>query len=103
MDRWSAAWAAKDVDTYLRFYATGFQPGQNRSRAQWEEHRRRMLGKPGSIGLELVAPKYERAGEVVSVTFTQRYKSDDFSDVARKRVDWVKDGERWRILREQSL
>ena len=42
-------------------------------------------------------------GEVVRVSFEQRYQSGNYSDVVNKQLEWVKDGGDWKIRREAQL
>jgi len=37
------------------------------------------------------------------VTFRQTYESDRYGDVTRKRLDLVRESEKWLIKRERSI
>ena len=102
LNKWQAAWASKDVESYLGFYAIGFAPVQM-GRAGWEADRRVKLAKPGPIQLNIVEPSFEMERGVVKVNFTQEYSSSNFRDKTRKRLDWVQEGGEWRIQREATL
>ena len=58
----------------------------------WEADRRVKLDKKGDIRVQLNTPTYKVEGEVVSVTFEQRYQSGNYSDTGRKQLEWVKEG-----------
>lgn len=100
LESWRQAWEGKDANRYLAFYARDFEPADKRSRVAWEAERRSKLGKKGEIRVRIVNPAYARAANVVSVVFEQHYSSSNFSDKMRKQIDWVRDGEQWRIRRE---
>ena len=102
LNKWQAAWASKDVESYLGFYAMGFAPVQM-GRTSWEADRRVKLAKPGPIQLNIVEPSFEMLRGVVKVNFTQEYSSSNFRDKTRKRLDWVQEGGEWRIQREATL
>ena len=102
LNKWQAAWASKDVESYLGFYALGFAPVQM-GRKGWEADRRVKLAKPGPIQLNIVEPSFEMERGVVKVNFTQEYSSSNFRDKTRKRLDWVQEGGEWRIQREATL
>lgn len=100
LEAWRQAWEGKDANRYLAFYARDFEPADKRSRVAWEAERRSKLDKKGEIRVRIVNPAYSRTADVVSVVFEQHYSSSNFSDKMRKQIDWVRDGEQWRIHRE---
>lgn len=57
----------------------------------------------GEIKVVLGAPSFKLEGEVVRVSFEQRYQSGNYSDVVNKQLEWVKDGGDWKIRREAQL
>lgn len=103
LQAWEDAWEAKDAGRYLGVYATDFKPEKHRNRDEWVADRRKKLDKPGSIQIELETPNFEVEGDVVKVTFTQRYSSSNYKDATRKQLEWVKEGGEWRIRRETTL
>ncbi len=103
LQAWESAWEAKDAGRYLGVYATDFKPEKHRNRDEWAADRRKKLDKPGSIQIDLETPNFEVAGDVVKVTFTQRYSSSNYKDETRKQLEWVKEGGEWRIRRETTL
>jgi tetratricopeptide (TPR) repeat protein len=102
LGKWQAAWAGKEVDTYLGFYAKSFTPSKL-NRAAWQADRLVKLSKPGPIQVNIVEPSFELERGVLKVTFTQEYTSSNFRDRSRKRIDWVQEGAEWRIQREVTL
>ncbi len=103
LQAWESAWEAKDADRYLGVYAADFKPEKHRNRDEWVADRRKKLDKPGSIQIELDTPNFAVAGDVVKVTFTQRYSSSNYKDETRKQLEWVKEAGEWRIRRETTL
>ena len=78
-------------------------PADKRARSAWEADRRSKLDKKGEIKVQVTAPSIKAEGEVVSVIFEQRYQSGNYSDAARKQLEWVRDGGEWKIRREQQI
>lgn len=102
MNEWMRAWAAKDADSYLAFYAPDFEPG-GLSLAKWREQRRSRLAKPGEISVQATSLRWHMSDARTAVAhFVQNYRSADFSDTMRKQVVWRDVGGRWLILREQA-
>jgi hypothetical protein len=102
MNEWMRAWAAKDTDSYLAFYAPDFEPS-GLSLAKWREQRRSRLGKPGEISVQATSLRWHMSDARTAVAhFVQNYRSADFSDTMRKQVVWRDVGGRWLILREQA-
>lgn len=103
LEAWRQAWEAKDSARYLAFYGSTFVPAGNKPRAAWETDRRAKLDKKGEIKVVVGAPSFKLEGEVVRVSFEQRYQSGNYSDVVNKQLEWVKDGGDWKIRREAQL
>jgi murein L,D-transpeptidase YafK len=100
LEAWRQAWEAKDANRYLAFYGADFVPADKRARSAWEADRRLKLDKKGDIRVQVDAPSFKLEGNVVVVSFEQRYQSGNYSDAGRKRLEWVKDGSDWKIRRE---
>lgn len=103
LEAWRAAWEARDVERYLSFYASGFTPADKRPRAAWEADRRSKLARKDEIRIELDSPSFQREGEGVKVRFEQRYSAGPLRDRSRKELEWVPDGQEWKIRREIQL
>jgi MSHA biogenesis protein MshM len=101
--QWAAAWSAKDFDAYLSFYAKNFTSSDHPSRDAWVDFRRPRVLKEGPIDVQLAEIKVRPAsGDQVRVDFEQRYASATLNVVSPKTLVWIKEGNDWKILREQS-
>lgn len=101
---WAAAWSAKDFPRYRGFYAKSFTPEDAVPLQQWSSERAVRLGNPGTISVDVsnlmvATPSTNKA----TTEFKQTYASPNYSDVVNKRMDWVREGDRWKIQREQVL
>lgn len=98
---WAKAWSGKDVEGYLGFYAENFEHG-TKSRKAWETERRSRLAAPANISVTLSDIRVNFISEnEAQVRFRQEYASNKFKDVGRKVLTLVRQGNSWRIQKEQ--
>jgi adhesin transport system outer membrane protein len=99
---WAAAWSAKDLTRYYAFYSPEFGPIQA-DRAKWQAERRRMLGKPGEISVQVANVQATAVSATqIETRFDQTYRSINFSDTMRKTITWaLRDGQ-WLITAESG-
>ncbi len=100
-EAWRADWESRDAGRYLSHYASRFR-SEDQNLAQWSEHKRKVnAGKSWiKVGVSRVSMlQYPRENFVV-VGFDQDYRSNNLSNVMRKRQYWIREDGRWRILYE---
>jgi len=101
---WAAAWSSKDFPRYRGYYAKDFAPENGQSLEQWASERAVRLGKHGDISVGINDLKVDTTNPDKAITeFSQSYASANYSDVVPKRMEWVREGNRWKIQREQVL
>ena len=100
-DSWRADWAGKNVDGYLSHYADSFMPNKS-GRASWEQSRKRMLSKPEWIKVDADDVNVVVNGSKAYVEFTQRYASNLYKDVSKKRLDLIMESGAWKITKESN-
>ncbi|MDX1431734.1 MAG: hypothetical protein R3286_04730, partial [Gammaproteobacteria bacterium] len=101
---WARAWAAQNVDDYLAFYDSAFEPSSGLSRAHWEIQRRTRVTGPDFIEVRLDDLDVDLLdADHASVVFSQHYRSDSYRDVVRKTMTLVRDGAAWKITSETAL
>ncbi len=104
VDQWAADWSNQDVDRYLAHYSDQFRVPGRQSRNKWQTLRRSRLERPAFINVSILFEKLEIVGtDLAEVTFRQTYESDRYGDVTRKRLDLVRESEKWLIKRERSI
>jgi len=103
VNAWAKAWASKDVDAYLAFYAKDFQTPRGEARADWEKTRRQRVSAPKSINVTVDGPKVSLSGDgQARVTFRQGYSSDVLKGAyATKTLVLAKFDGRWLIRQER--
>ena len=101
---WAQAWSDQDVDRYLTFYASNFNPADGTNRSQWAAVRRVRLRKPGFIRIGIDTPKIElQANQRVRATFVQSYQSDSYGDRVRKTLLLAMKAGEWKIIGEATI
>jgi murein L,D-transpeptidase YafK len=102
-DAWRADWESRDTAKYLGHYAAKFNSGDE-DLAAWSSHKRKV--NAGKTWIKVATTRvsmlqYPRERFVV-VSFDQDYRSNNLSNVMRKRQYWAKESGAWRILYEGS-
>ncbi len=99
---WAAAWEAKDVTTYMSFYAPGFTSDQGNADA-WKAKRRVLVGKPGNISLKIEDIQTRTlAADRVETSFKQTYRSAEDNNVSTKTLTWQQINGQWFIVKESN-
>jgi adhesin transport system outer membrane protein len=101
VEKWIAAWNGKDINGYFNAYSDNFVPAQGLSRSQWENLRKKRVGKQGGISTILKNITPARCdGKATEVSFTQEYGSDDYRDTVEKTLSMEYVNGAWKILKE---
>jgi len=102
VNQWAKAWSENDIPGYLSHYATDFKTPNGEPRANWEAQRKARIAKPRKIQVDVESPKvvFNDSGRV-TVTFRQRYRSDDLNIASHKTLVLVRAGDRWLIQQER--
>jgi ketosteroid isomerase-like protein len=97
---WAAAWASRDVKTYLSFYGKSFEPPGGLSRAAWEEERRQRISSKSTISVKLDNINVSVSGPKAIAKFRQDYKANGLAVSSRKTIELQKAGDKWLIVKE---
>jgi murein L,D-transpeptidase YafK len=104
LEQWRADWESRDTERYLSHYSPNFS-ANGETLAAWSRHKRQVnVGKTWiKLGVRNVSV-FRNPGkeELVVVTFDQDYRSNNLSNVMRKRQYWTREDGRWRIVYEGS-
>ncbi|WP_083518272.1 TolC family outer membrane protein [Dechloromonas denitrificans] len=104
VNAWAAAWAAKNYNDYLAFYAPSFTPDGGLSREDWAQLRRSRIATRDNIGVELHDIKIRLDGpDRAFAEFRQVYQSNQYKDTTQKSLELIKVGGKWLINRESSV
>lgn len=98
---WAQAWSRRNIEDYLAFYASGFEPGKRLTREQWRARRRQRLAALSFV--EVTISDFQisiLSADRATVRFVQDYRSDTLNDFGFKTLNLVREGGSWKILRE---
>ena len=100
---WVKAWADRQVDAYLAFYAPGFELPAGQDRAVWAAERRESMTRPAWIKVRADQLKTSVDGDKAQARFFQVYVvAPGTVELTQKTMRWIWFDGRWQILQEQS-
>ncbi len=97
--QWMAAWQAKNLKTYMTYYAAGFR-GDGKNRTQWRQRKAYLNKVYKKIQVRAANLRIKVKGNRAEVSFVQHYSSDWHKDVGKKTMVWQLHKGRWQIVRE---
>lgn len=97
---WADAWSRKDMGDYFAAYAKDFDGGKTRK--AWEQERRERITGKRSISVKISGLKVSVNGNKATAQFRQEYKADNLSVSSGKRLDLVRNGGNWVIVKEST-
>ncbi|MCP3951241.1 MAG: serine hydrolase [Desulfobacterales bacterium] len=103
VESWAGAWRQRKIKTYLAHYSRKFKPSGKISLVNWKKLRHQRLIEPTFIKLDIGDIEHKAKGShQASVTFTQKYQSNTYSDQVKKTFSLQWDSNGWKILEETS-
>lgn len=102
IEAWRKDWESRDVERYLAHYSRSFRNSDG-DYAQWAQQKRLVAASKSWVKIELgKLSVFRNPGkeDMIVVTFEQDYRSNNLSNVLKKRQYWVKEGGRWKIIYE---
>lgn len=102
IENWRKDWESIDSNKYLRHYSKSFKaPGQDYS--SWESQKRAVNAGKSWVKVKLSDVSifgYPGDENLMVVTFTQDYSSNNLKNQMRKRQYWKLENHEWRIVYE---
>lgn len=102
IEAWRKDWESRDVDRYLAHYSRSFRNNEG-DYGQWAQQKRLVAAGKSWVKVDLSKLSVFRnpgKQDMIVVTFEQDYRSNNLSNVLKKRQYWVKEGGRWKIIYE---
>lgn len=102
IERWRTDWESRDADRYLSHYSRSFSTGTMGIDA-WARQKRSVNGAKQwiKVGLDDMSLFLYPGQQPLAVsTFTQDYRSNNLTNVMKKRVYWIREGTEWKIIHE---
>lgn len=106
LEQWRKDWESRDARAYLQHYSEDYY-GLGMDYATWFEHKSRVNPSKRYIDVDLSDTSmylYPGETDLLVVTFTQDYDSDNFRRTFRKRQFWRKEDDgQWRVIYEGNI
>ncbi len=100
---WAQAWSEKDIAAYTEFYSSQHSAKFD-THAQWLDHRRQRILRPGTIQVEVSDIQIKWRSETRAIIdFKQAFDSPRYSDRVIKRLGFDRIGSQWKITEERVL
>ena len=102
IEDWRKDWESRDVDRYLAHYSKNFRNSEG-GYEQWARQKRLVSASKNWVKVDLGKLSVFRSPgkqDLIVVTFEQDYRSNNLSNVLKKRQYWIKEGGRWKIVYE---
>lgn len=100
LQAWASAWSKKDLNAYFAAYSRDFNGGK--SRKAWEQERRERIQGKRNISVKLSKINVSINGNKATARFRQDYKADSLDISSGKRVELVRTGGEWVIVKESA-
>ncbi len=97
---WKSAWEGKDLDQYISFYHPA-QRFSGLSINKFKERKKYIFKKAGKIALSISDLCVKKKRDKIITEFTQYYHVKNRLDVGKKKLTWVKQRNKWKIISEQ--
>ena len=102
IEAWRKDWESRDVDRYLSHYSRSFRNNEG-DFSLWSRQKHQVAASKSWVKVELSKLSVFRnpgKEDMIVVTFEQDYRSNNLSNVLKKRQYWIKEGGRWKIIYE---
>lgn len=100
---WASYWSSKDFASYVAAYNDDYK-GNKASHKAWVDYRRSRVLKPGLVRVDINAVQLRQlTSQTAVVDFDQSYRSSNYQDSVRKRINLIKTRDGWKIARERTL
>lgn len=104
VDHWRHSWEAIDTQAYLAYYAPDFVSDNGRDKQAFAAYKKKLNQTKTDISVDLSDLsifRYPGEDDMVKVTFTQNYDSNNYHSKDRKAQYWQRsDDGQWRIVLE---
>ena len=93
IEAWKSAWESLDIPRYAKFYSKEFHT-ETKNLGAWLQHKTRVNAAKQFIDIDLTGLSilgYPGEDNLVVVSFTQDYRSSNFSSLVDKRQYWKRE------------
>lgn len=102
MKIWESAWENRDLEVYLNTYSINFKYPNNMLKKQWEQYRADRILNKKEIIITISKINYKINKNVVTASFIQNYKSNNYNNSSQKTLVFQYESNHWVILEEYT-
>ncbi len=102
MKIWESAWENRDLEVYLNTYSINFKYPNNMLKKQWEQYRADRILNKKEIIITISNINYKINKDVVTASFIQNYKSNNYNNSSQKTLVFQYESNHWVILEEYT-
>ncbi|MGE4596616.1 MAG: hypothetical protein AAEA78_01405 [Methylophilaceae bacterium] len=102
MKIWESAWENRDLEVYLNTYSINFKYPNNMLKKQWEQYRADRILNKKEIIITISKINYKINKDVVTASFIQNYKSNNYNNSSQKTLVFQYESNHWVILEEYT-
>lgn len=104
LNLWAADWSAQNVEAYLSHYSENFVSDKGLRINAWKQYRTGRVTRPEWIDvnindIEILSISENRA----IVEFSQGYNASNYKELSKKRIEFEKITNAWKILKEENV
>jgi tetratricopeptide (TPR) repeat protein len=100
MKIWESAWENRDLEVYLNTYSINFKYPNNMLKKQWEQYRADRILNKKEIIITISKINYKINKDVVTASFIQNYKSNNYNNSSQKTLVLQNESNHWVIIEE---
>ncbi len=99
LNKWLLAWENKNLDNYMNCYSRSFISRKMNWR-KWKVYKRQINEENRLIKVTVINPSIRINDSRATITFTQKYISDSFTDYGIKKLILKNEEGSWKIVEE---
>ncbi|MBK6649009.1 MAG: tetratricopeptide repeat protein [Betaproteobacteria bacterium] len=103
VESWAAAWSRRDLVEYSSYYSPQFKAANGMPRDSWSLYKKNIINHAKFIDVRVNIKQIKILKNKAWVQFSQRYRSDIYSDSARKEMKLISEDGVWKIIGEKSI
>jgi len=99
LKNWLRSWETKNLNAYINHYSASFT-SKNMNRDQWLRHKQKISDENKLIKVTVLNPRIKILHNTATITFTQKYISDTYTDYGIKKLLLKNENGQWKIVQE---
>lgn len=99
LKNWLDSWETKNLPAYIGHYSADFS-SRNMNRDQWKHYKEKINKENKLIKVSVLNPRFKTTRDTATITFTQKYISDTYTDYGIKKLTLKKEDGTWKIVHE---